>query len=143
MVNHQVDPARSDAFNGWLAPRQVVTVLAIGLAVATAACAQRLGPLSPVGSVHFQVGVTRKTDVANALGLPTSRSQDREYEYWNYSDGPALSSIQIPVVTSVSATTAVVTTESIDANEQEQTVLVYIFRRDGVLERVRDLRAAR
>jgi len=141
-VNHQAIPTRSRAFNVRSVSRQFASVLAFGLAATIAACAQRLGPLTPVDSVHFQIGVTRKTDVANTLGLPTSRSEDQDYEYWNYSDGPAVSSVQVPVVTSITPT-VVVTTDNVAVNEEEETVLVCIFRRDGVLASVRDLRGGR
>ena len=124
--------------------RKRAAILALlGFALAAAACAQRLGPLTPIDRVHFQVGVTRKTDVANTLGLPTSRSVDEDYEYWNYPDGPALSSIDIPILTGTSPTTPIVYTETVDVGEQQQTALVCIFKRDGVLSSVRDLRGAR
>ena len=117
-------------------------VAGVALALACAACAQRLGPLTPMDRTHFQVGVTRKTEVANTLGLPTSRHLDQGYEYWDYSDGPALSSVDIPIVTGTS-TTPVATLEHVEVAQQEATVLVYVFRSDGVLSSVRDLRGAR
>ena len=120
----------------------MTALVLLGLVSTAAACAQRLGPLTPLDSVHFTPGVTRKNEVANALGLPTSRFEDHDYEYWNYPDGPAVSSIDIPVMTRISPT-VIVDTQHVDLDEKQQTVLVCIFRRDGVLSSVRDLRGAR
>jgi hypothetical protein len=117
-----------------------LTLLALGLALG--ACAQTLAPLTQLDKAHFQLGVTRKGEVANVLGLPRSRSEDADYEYWNYAEGPALSSVDVPVVLAVSGPVVTTTMESVPVDEKQETAVVYVFRHDGVLFSVRDVRGA-
>jgi hypothetical protein len=142
-VTSRVCPQGSPNSSAALPPsKTILAVAGFALAFAVAACAQGLGPLTPMDRVHFQIGVTRKNEVANTLGLPTSRRVEQGYEYWDYPAGPAVSSIDLPIVTG-SPTAPIATTERFEVGEQQATVLVCVFGSDGVLSSVRDLRGTR
>ena len=122
--------------SGW-----ALALLTVGLPAT--ACAQRLGPLTPLDSAHFRPGVTRRNEVANVWGLPTARTEDQAYEYWSYSDGPALASVDMPFVTVVPTGSAIATMQSVQVSEAKKPAIICVFGHDGVLIGVRDLRGQR
>ncbi len=110
------------------------------MAIGLSACAQTLDPPASPDSGHFQFGITRKEEVANVLGLPSSRADDTEFEYWNYPAGPVLTRVDAANV-SVSGGAVVSTVRTVHVDAKQVTAIVYIFRRDGVLAAIRDLRS--
>lgn len=97
-------------------------------------CASTIGNLSGLDTVAFEVGRTQKNDVANALGLPSSRIADSEREYWGYTDSPALASVIYPVpVTGTHATTRTALVNRYGKAGMADAAVIYTFDASGTL----------
>lgn len=107
--------------------RFVVWVLCC--AAAQGGCASSIGSVNEPARVSFTLGVTRKSEVVAALGLPALRKIQDDHEYWGYSDGPTTVSVTVP--TNVSGNIATLTTYEWD--EAVRAHHVYVFDSKGIL----------
>lgn len=62
-------------------------------------CATTIGNKADLREVKFVIGQTKKTEVAETLGLPAGiiKKKEEKREYWYYYDGPVLSGLVLPV----------------------------------------------
>lgn len=73
-------------------------ILAVLLVLGLAACATTLDNKNDLSTAEFKLNETKKSEVANYLGLPAkiSNSEEDKKQYWYYTDGAKLSSLILP-----------------------------------------------
>lgn len=114
-----------------MVPRLVVVTLLLSGGVA---CSQRLTQPPPASAFAFELQKTTKAEVLDALGLPTVREVEGEFERWGYTDGPVVSAVHVP-----HASGSVVSTETISLLRAQKIVLLYVFDSRGILVDTKDL----
>ncbi len=118
------------------AAQALVVVLLLGTATWGAGCSQRLSKPPPASAAQFRLKETTKTQVLDALGLPTLREVDGKLERWGYAAGPVVSAVDVPSGVAPHA----LSVETISLLRVQNIVLIYIFDPNGLLVGVNDLR---
>lgn len=105
------------------------------ISMGSVACSQRLTQPPPASASEFRLRETTKTQVLEALGLPTIREVEGNFERWGYADAAVVSAIHLP-----HASGGLVTTDTISLLRAQKIVLIYVFDSRGVLVDAKDLR---
>lgn len=110
-------------------------ILVCFFAVSLLACSTTIGNKADLNSVQFAVNQTKKSEVANQLGLPSKISKNEKdgKEYWYYTKGAKLTGIMIATP---DATTATASTHSISvgsAMDEVDYAALFVFDKDDVL----------
>lgn len=76
--------------------RILTAILLLGLT----ACATTIGNKNDLRTAEFKLNETKKSEVADYLGLPSkiSNNEEEKKQYWYYTDGAKLSGLIVPVV---------------------------------------------
>jgi hypothetical protein len=113
---------------------RVTAIGAAACAAMIAACASSIGNLNDPSTVHFRLGATRKTEVAEALGLPAIREVKEGYEYWGYQQEARLVAVLVPTATFDGASNRVTAhLDEIRVDGEQPVAYVYVFDESGVL----------
>lgn len=82
-------------------------MLAVAMLLGLVGCAPTIDNKHDLQTAEFTMNQTKKTEVADYLGLPTkiSKNADEKREYWYYTDGAKLIGLVVPVVATGSTTT--------------------------------------
>lgn len=109
----------------------------IAILLLMSGCASTIGNRSNIEEVTFEVGKTSKVEVAEVLGLPSSRATHAQQEFWGYRKGPSLTGLiyALPSATNQVTTGSVSVPERYRANMAEAAV-IYSFDPDGILNQV-------
>lgn len=92
--------------------RMLVGVMLLSLV----GCASTIGNRNDLKTTEFKLNQTKKSEVADYLGLPAKirKNDEKTRQYWYYTKGAKLSSLIVPLAATGTTTTIGITREASD-----------------------------